>query len=64
MSRYLILITRILAVLLILLTTYTAVTAEPSPIVLDILKCVWTALMVSLVCLLLRLSVDDFRKQD
>ncbi len=64
MNRYLILITRSLAAIVSLLSIYILVMLAPEPLALDIMKMSWTALMVSLVYLLVHLAVKDFREQE
>ncbi len=64
MNRYLILITRSLAAIICMLSIYILVMLAPEPLALDIMKMSWTALMVSLVYLLVHLAVKDFREQD
>jgi len=63
MNRYQKLLAHSLAAIVSLLIIF-VVSIKPSPIMFDVIKVVWTSLMVSLVYFLLYLSVDDFRKQD
>jgi len=63
MNRYQKLFFRSLTAIFCLLSIFIFVLEPDKPIMVDAIKVVWTALMVSLVYLLLSLSVDDFRKQ-
>jgi len=63
MNRYQKLFFRSLTAIVCLLSIFIFALEPTKPIMVDAIKVTWTALMVSLVYLLLSLSVDDFRKQ-
>jgi len=64
MNRYQKLFFRSLTAIICMLSIIIFALEPNKPIIVDAIKITWTALMVSLVYLLLSLSVDDFQDQD